>query len=85
MREILNRYAKGLPLGGKDLNTAIWDEESEGINPKTLDLVDLENIERMNAEKIEKEIENQQRRKYAAQKKKEEQQQQQQQQQQQEQ
>ncbi len=56
MREILNRYAKGLPLGGKDLNTAIWDEDSEGINPKTLDLAELEQIERINTEKIETSI-----------------------------
>lgn len=44
IREIMNRYAKGLPLGGHDLNEAIYDEESEGVNPNTLDLVDIQEI-----------------------------------------
>lgn len=54
MRQILDRYAKGLPLGGNDVSSAIYDEESNGVNPKTLDLVDLEYINEQNEAFIKK-------------------------------
>jgi hypothetical protein len=53
MRTILERYAKGLPVS--DGKEAIWDDDAEnssGINPKTLDLVDLQIIAMDNKEKI---------------------------------
>lgn len=44
IREILERHAKGLPVA--DSKTPIYDEDetSQGINPKTLDLVDLQEL-----------------------------------------
>ncbi len=42
MRKLMERYAQGLPLEGHTPKTAHYDEESNGINIKTLDLVDLE-------------------------------------------
>lgn len=43
--QIMERYAKGLPIGG--INTApIYDEESDGINYKTLDQVDIQEMMR---------------------------------------
>lgn len=44
IKQILNRYAKGLPLGGVDPNSAIYDDEAEGIDPRKLDLVDIQEI-----------------------------------------
>jgi hypothetical protein len=54
MREMLTRYAKGLPVGG--VKEAIWDEHEEnwGINPKTLDLVDIQAMKEENGELIKK-------------------------------
>jgi hypothetical protein len=53
MRTILDRYAKGLPVAdGKD---PIWDDDADnarGINPKTLDLVDLQEMGYSNRDKI---------------------------------
>ena len=54
MRTILDRYAKGLPVA--DGKEPIWDDDAEnaaGINPKTLDLVDLQEIASNNKVKIE--------------------------------
>ena len=53
MRTILDRYAKGLPVAGS--KEAIWDEDeiSNGINPKTLDLVDFQEMKMNNKAKIE--------------------------------
>lgn len=42
IREILHRHVRGLPIDGKDPKTAIWDEDSNGINPKTLDLTEIQ-------------------------------------------
>lgn len=58
MRTILDRYAKGLPIAGS--KEAIWseDESEHGINPKTLDLVDFQEMKMKNKAKIE-ELENQ--------------------------
>lgn len=53
MRTILDRYAKGLPVA--DAKEAIWDDEAEesmGINPRTLDLVELQELGVKNKEKI---------------------------------
>jgi hypothetical protein len=41
-RQLLERYAKGMPLGGHDINAAIWDEENNGVDLRKLDLVDLQ-------------------------------------------
>ena len=54
MRQILERYAKGLPLGGHEPSSAFYDEESNGINVKTLDLSELEEIQSLNQETFEK-------------------------------
>lgn len=51
IKEILIRYAKGLPIGGINQNP-IYDENSNGINLKTLDLVDLQELQRDNQEMI---------------------------------
>ena len=43
LRTIMNRYASGLPVGG--IKEAIWDDDAEnalGVNPKSLDLVDMQ-------------------------------------------
>lgn len=53
MRTILDRYAKGLPVA--DGKEPIWDDDAEsssGINPKTLDLVDLQIMGMENKERI---------------------------------
>lgn len=53
MRTILERYAKGLPV--TDGKEPIFDENPElslGINPRTLDLVDLQVMEMENKESI---------------------------------
>lgn len=44
MREIFDRFAKGLPISGGFM--PIYDEEniSNGINPKSLDLVDIQKM-----------------------------------------
>jgi len=57
MRTILDRYAKGLPIAGS--KEAIWseDESEHGINPKTLDLVDFQELKMKNKAKID-ELEN---------------------------
>jgi len=53
MRELLNRYAKGLPLEGEQ-KTPIYDEEgnSRGIDVRKLDLVDLQEMQMDNAHSI---------------------------------
>lgn len=50
MREIMDRFAKGLPL--PDQKTELWDEESDGIDPRTLDLVDLQEIKMKNSSRL---------------------------------
>lgn len=57
MRTILERYARGLPIAGS--KEAIWseDESEHGINPRTLDLVDFQELKMKNKAKIE-ELEN---------------------------
>lgn len=54
MRELLNRYAKGLPLEGEQ-KTPIYDEEgtSRGIDVRKLDLVDLQAMNLYNKEYID--------------------------------
>jgi len=43
VREILTRYARGLPLGGQ--KAELWDGEEEYIpDPKTLDLSEMEDL-----------------------------------------
>lgn len=58
MREILERYTRGLEIEGS--KTPIFeeeDEESNGINMATLDLVDIQEMAEENFEKI-KELKN---------------------------
>jgi hypothetical protein len=47
IKEILERYAKGLPIGG-GLEPIYEEEDTLGINPKTLDLVDIQMIKEKN-------------------------------------
>lgn len=44
MRHILENHTRGLPIFGNNPKDAIWDDESRGINPKSLDLVDIQNF-----------------------------------------
>ncbi len=44
VREILQRYANGLPLGGS--NEPIWEgEDGDGIDPRRLDLAERQELE----------------------------------------
>jgi hypothetical protein len=54
MRQLLDRYAKGLPLEGEQ-KTPIYDEEgtSRGIDVRKLDLVDIQEINMYNKEFIQ--------------------------------
>jgi hypothetical protein len=52
IKQILNRYAKGLPLGGVDPNSAIYDDESEGIDPRKLDLVEIQELQSETLDKL---------------------------------
>jgi len=54
VREIMDRYARGLDVGGQQ--NELWEDEdgSDGINPKTLDLVDLQIMKMQNEEKIQR-------------------------------
>lgn len=55
VREILERYASGMPLDGQ-AGEPFYDEESEGINLKTLDLSEraelLDNYRKMREEAL---------------------------------
>jgi len=54
MRQLIDRYAQGHSLeGGKEPIFEEDDEPTSGINPKTLDLVDIQNMKRANAENID--------------------------------
>jgi len=50
MKTIMERFAKGLPL--PDQKVELYDEESDGIRPQLLDLVDLQEMKMYNTEKI---------------------------------
>lgn len=64
MREIMDRFAKGLPL--PDQKVELWDEDSDGIDPKVLDLVDLQEISMKNSEKLKNlEMKHEQEKKHA--------------------
>jgi len=54
IKEIISRYAKGLPISGTSSKPYYEDPEnpSQGINLKTLDLADLEEIARESGEKL---------------------------------
>jgi hypothetical protein len=52
-KELLQRYAKGLPLGGYDPNAAMWDDENDGVDIRKLDLVDIQLLQENNLEKLE--------------------------------
>lgn len=55
MRELLERHTRGMDLGGIAKEGLFEDEENDpqhGINPKTLDLADIEQMKRENAERI---------------------------------
>jgi hypothetical protein len=42
VREIMERHTRGLPLGGEKI--AFYDEENDLPDPRTLDLVDRQNL-----------------------------------------
>jgi hypothetical protein len=52
IKEIMERYAKGLPIGG-GLTPIYEEEDSMGINPKILDLVDIQAMSISNKNQIE--------------------------------
>lgn len=55
MRTMIERYAKGLPIA--DAKEEIWDDDIDqtmGINPRSLDLVDLQELRMKNEEVIKK-------------------------------
>ena len=51
IKEILERYAKGLPIGG-GLEPIYGEDDTNGINPRTLDLVDIQEIKEFNKKNI---------------------------------
>ena len=51
IKEILERYAKGLPIGG-GLEPIYEEDDTNGINPRTLDLVDIQEIKEFNKKNI---------------------------------
>jgi len=51
IKEIMDRYAKGLPIGG-GLTPIYEEDETSGINPRTLDLVDLQEMKMHNEQRI---------------------------------
>lgn len=54
IKTIMERYAKGLPIA--DGFTPIYEDDdydSNGINPRTLDLVDIQELKAENKSKIE--------------------------------
>ena len=51
IKEILNRYTKGLPVEG--YSNPHYNDESEGIRAKSLDLVEQQELKMSTAEKIE--------------------------------
>ncbi len=63
IREILHRHVRGLPIDGKDPKTAIWDDESNGVNPKTLDLTEIQEYKENAQKSYEKLVKKQQKRK----------------------
>ena len=60
IKEILIRHANGLDLGG-GREPIYEEEETNGVNPKTLDLVDFQRIELENQELIKDLTEKQKR------------------------
>lgn len=52
LREIISKYVNGIPIS--NARTPIYDEENEsmGINPKTLDLVDIQHLKEENHKRI---------------------------------
>ena len=54
IKTIMERYAKGLPIANA-LSPIYEDDDmpSSGINPRTLDLVDIQELKRKNKEDIE--------------------------------
>lgn len=55
VRTILERYASGLPINGsKSPIFEQTDEPTKGINPRTLDLVDIQQMQIDNKEEIER-------------------------------
>lgn len=54
MRELLERHTRGLDLGGISKEPIFEEEDmpTSGVNPKVLDLVDIENLKLENAQKI---------------------------------
>lgn len=52
IKTILERYAQGLPIDAEK-NPIYEDEETNGINPRTLDLVDIQEMHMDNTDKIE--------------------------------
>lgn len=63
MTELLQRYAKGQDLGPIGKEPIYEEEDTNGINPRTLDLVDIQNMKEFNKKRIvdlenEVEIEN---------------------------
>ena len=55
MRTILEKHSRGLPVSGS--HEGIYDEDVEntlGVNPKTLDLVDIQELTELNRKQIEK-------------------------------
>lgn len=53
LRTILEKHARGLDVGGTYDPIYDEDEISEGINPKTLDLVDLQELGALHKETLE--------------------------------
>lgn len=52
LRVLLDRHTRGIPYGVAERTPMYEDEESNGINTRTLDLVDIQKLREANAEYI---------------------------------
>lgn len=52
LRNIISKYAQGIPISSTKVPIYDEDNESLGINPKTLDLVDIQELKAQNQKKL---------------------------------
>lgn len=52
VREIMNRHVRGIPTSGHNPETAEYDPDAIGVDLRKLDLAEIEDLKRANAETI---------------------------------
>lgn len=52
VREIMNRHVRGIPTSGNDPDSAVFDPDAIGVDLRKLDLAEIEDIKRENAQTI---------------------------------